>query len=97
MGYIDNFLAGYNFGKQRAIDLEGCRRVGEEFLAGRLRNSQGKDVYDVLNQVRRLEDEQSKTYFGLVGFLTYQTLHPIQSSRDNNDIGTIILSEVRPV
>ncbi len=94
---IDNFFAGYKSGKQRAADLEDCRRLGEEFLAGRGRNSQGKDVYGILDQIRKLKDEPSKTYWGLVGFLTYQTLHPVKSYRDNRDITTIILNEVRPV
>lgn len=97
MESIDTFFEGYQFGKQRAADLERCRKSGAEFLAGRAQDGQGKDVYDVLDKIKRVEDEQYKTGSGLSGYLTYQLLHPIQSYRDNRDITTIILSEVRSV
>ncbi len=94
---IDDFFDGYKAGKWRAVYLQDCRKEGKEFLAGRGKNSQGKDVFDVLEQIKRMEDESYKTRSGQVGLLTYQVLHPVKSYRDSRDIGNIIVNEARHV
>lgn len=97
MKYLDDLVAGIKDGMRRREIFDHCRKQGEEYLQGRAVDEAGRSVWDMLREVRDIEEKTDLLTLRGGGYVFYSIFHPIQFYLDNNLWVDTIVNEVRPV